>query len=225
MEGFGYPGKESLPKRMKVIPISDPIAGLSSQSRSQIQQLLGGDQVLVYPTDTLYGIGVDACSDKAVAELYRLKARESSPVSVLLESTVQLLDVTEGLTELARELITQFLPGPLTVICHSAYPFAQKLISPQGTVGFRVPGDQISRQIPKLYGGPITTTSVNPAGEAPACSRVEVVEYYEDQIALMLDIGELKPSKGSTVIDLTTRPFKMLREGEISRHTLLKYLN
>ncbi len=210
---------------MKVIDVPGDAKLLSPAIKKEVQQVLKNNQVLVYPTDTLYGLGVDACSEEAVAELYRLKKRQSAPVSVLLESSTQLLAITEGLSGLARQMIDEFLPGPLTVICRSTYPFAQQLVSNKGTVGFRVPGDPISCQIPLLFGGPITTTSVNPAQALPASAQQEVSQYYEDSVALMLNIGPMKRSKGSTVIDLTTTPFKILREGEISRHALRKYLN
>ena len=183
------------------------------------------EQVIVYPTDTLYGLGVDACSENAVERLYQLKARKDSPVSVLLESTDQLLSLAADLSNRAQTLIQTFLPGALTVICRSQYPFTRQLISGQGTIGFRVPGDLISRQIPRLLGRPITTTSVNAAGQPAANSMTEVRKYFGDQLALMLDVGTLEHSKGSTVIDVTTDPFKILREGEISRQTLQEFLN
>ena len=210
---------------MKVIELQHDAVMLLTDTEELIRQLLEDDQVLVYPTDTLYGLGVDAKSKAAVAKLYHLKLRENAPVSVLLESTDQLLSMAENLSNKAGKLIKQFLPGPMTVICHSQYHFAPQLVSSRGTVGFRVPGDFISRRIAQLRGSPITTTSVNPTGATPATSLDEVSGYFKNQVALMLDIGPLKLSKGSTVIDLTTRPFKILREGEITRQALREFLN
>lgn len=198
---------------------------LSKEHEKQIRQVLMDDLVIVYPTDTLYGLGVDACSEKAVEQLYHLKARKDSPISVLLESTDQLLSLALNLSNRAQDLIRAFLPGALTVICKSQYPFAKQLISEQGTIGFRVSGDSISRQIPRLMERPITTTSVNTAGLPAANSIAEVLEYFGEQLALMIDVGTLKYSKGSTVIDVTSNPFKILREGEISRQALQDFLN
>jgi len=210
---------------MKVLDLKDHRGSLPTNYKSLIANELENEHVIVYPTDTLYGLGVDACSKKAVAELFRLKKRENSPVSVLLDSVDSLLAITPGLSSEARHLIRRFLPGALTVICRSDYPFAGQLYSAAGTIGFRVPGDNISTQIPQLLGRPISTTSVNPVGERPAASLAEVKAYYGEQLALMLDIGPFKASPGSTVIDLSIQPFKILREGEMARHSLQDFLN
>ncbi len=197
----------------------------STEQVAEIQTALGQGQVIVYPTDTLYGLGADACSQVAVDTLYLLKSRTNSPVSVLLSSISELFDMAPDLSEKAIDLVKTFMPGALTVICRSEYGFAPQLKSQTGTIGFRVPGDTISRQIPELYGKPITSTSVNPAGLSPAISRLDVEDFYGSQVELMIDVGPINPSKGSTVIDLTTTPFKILREGEISRQALQDFLN
>ena len=210
---------------MKIISPSGKTKPFSDEQSAEIRSSLLAGQVIVYPTDTLYGLGVDATSSEAVDTLYTLKTRANSPISVLLASTTQLLDITSELSKKAVDLINAFMPGALTVICRSTYSFAPQLISQNGTIGFRIPGDNISPEIPELLGKPITTTSVNPAGMAPATSRSDVEAYFGNLVDLMIDIGPLKPSRGSTVIDLTTSPFKILREGEISRQALQDFLN
>ncbi len=210
---------------MIILSLKDKRVSLTKTQGAQIDQALARGDVIVYPTDTLYGLGVDACSDTAVAKLYDLKARKNAPVSVLLASVDQVFEMGHELGAQAQHLIRTFLPGALTVICKSKYPFAKNLVSAAGNIGFRVPGDTISRQIPELFGKPITTTSVNPGGAPAARSRAEVLAYYPDQINLMLDLGPMENSKGSTVIDLTTLPFKILREGGIPRVMLEDYLN
>jgi tRNA threonylcarbamoyl adenosine modification protein (Sua5/YciO/YrdC/YwlC family) len=210
---------------MIVLKQNSALTNLPESYTEQIQIALMSGQVIAYPTDTLYGLGVDAYSDTAVKKLYDLKTRKDSPVSVLLESVEQLLSHAADLNDNAQALIRTFLPGPLTVICKSNKPFAKRLISKRGTVGFRVPGDSISRQLPRLLGGPITTTSINPAGLPAATGLSEVKQYFGEQLALMIDVGPLENSKGSTVVDVTTEPFKILREGEISRQVLQEFLN
>jgi L-threonylcarbamoyladenylate synthase len=210
---------------MKIINLTREATFFSPEHSSDIKIALLAGKTIVYPTDTLYGLGADATSSTAVESLYALKSRANSPVSVLLASVTQLFELTHDLSEKANDLIRTFMPGPLTVICKSDFGFAPQLISRNNTIGFRVPGDTISRALPELYGRPITTTSVNPAGMTPASSRSEVESYYADLVALMIDIGPIKPSRGSTVIDLTTSPFSILREGEISRQALQDFLN
>ncbi len=210
---------------MKIIVPEHSNSGFSPGQAEEIKAALSQGKIIVYPTDTLYGLGADATSPEAVATLYSLKSRADSPVSVLLSSTSELFDMATELSQMAVELIKAHMPGALTVICKSEYGFAPQLISPTGSVGFRVPGDMYSRQITAFYGKPITTTSVNPAGLAPAKSRSEVERYFGNMVELMVDIGSMGESKGSTVLDLTSKPFRILREGEISRQALQDFLN
>lgn len=198
---------------------------LSVEEESSVLELLEGGAVIVYPTDTLYGLGADACSKVAVAEIYRLKNRVDAPVSVLTSSVDELLNMMENLSPRVEELAKTFLPGALTLICRSNYPFARQLVSSKGTVGFRVPGDGISTRIAAALGRPITTTSVNPAGAAPATSLEEVRHYYGAGIPLMINKGPISGSLGSTVIDVSSEPFQILREGEITRQVLLDFIN
>lgn len=209
---------------MRIINIQESQTALTNDQGADVLRVLRSGNVVVYPTDTLYGLGVDACSQSAVAKLYRLKQREQAPVSVLMESVDHLLEITKDLSEAAERLIRTHMPGALTVIAYTTYEFAPQLFSAMGTIGFRVPGDRISSLLPRLLNRPVTTTSVNPAGLSPATSSAEVAGYYEDEVDLMLDIGMIPSSLGSTVIDLTSQPFTILREGEISRHALQDFL-
>ncbi|MCF7808617.1 MAG: threonylcarbamoyl-AMP synthase [Candidatus Marinimicrobia bacterium] len=210
---------------MQIIDFRHRPHTLNKSDKTLIISALENESVIVYPTDTLYGLGADVRSESAIETLYRLKSRADSPVSVLAESVDSLIEMSKDLNDKALELIQTFLPGPMTVICHTEYPFNERLFSNKRTIGFRVPGDDISRQIPRLLGRPVTTTSVNPVGEKPAASVENVRAYYAESIPLMLDVGALKQSAGSTVMDLTSQPFNILREGEISRLELQEFLN
>ncbi len=210
---------------MKIIEPAESSELFSNEQTAQIRSALESDRSIVYPTDTLYGLGANAFSQSAVDSLYTLKSRVTTPMSVLLASVDDLFKMTTALSDKSRDLIHAFMPGAITVICKTNIEFAPQLRSTLGTVGFRVPGDPISRQIPKIFGKPITTTSVNPTGLKPASCAPEVEAYYGDRVALMIDIGSLPTSRGSTVIDLSNEPFKILREGEISRQALQEFLN
>lgn len=199
--------------------------GFSHEQERLIAQYLNDEEVIVYPTDTLYGLGAKATSSNAVARLYALKQRQDAPVSVLVADVESMLSMCQSLSQQAERMIRTFLPGALTVVSYADYPFAEQLYSQRKTIGFRVPADGISTQIPYLLDAPITTTSVNPAGMKPASSASEVLEYYDGQVPCMIDIGPFPESRGSTVIDVTTWPFRILREGEITRHALEDFLN
>ncbi len=196
---------------------------LTAEDEALIRKYLLQGKIIVYPTDTLYGLGVDASSPTAVSNLYALKGKKA-PVSVLVSSVAELM-ASIRLTTRLEQLINEFLPGPLTIIATSERRFAPQLTGDGNRVGFRVPGDGISIRLPQLLGRPVTTTSVNPAGEPAAVGYAQVQAYFQEGIAVMLDTGPLPPSRGSTVLDTTCSPYRILREGEISRQDLQKYVN
>jgi len=200
-------------------------AALRVNDSRLIREKLLQNEIIVYPTDTLYGLGVDAGSETAIKKLNTLKGRQSTPMSVLLGSVDDLLNQLESPIALIQDLIYQFLPGPLTVVAQSAGSFPTQLIGPGGGVGFRIPAHGLATQLVQLLGRPLTTTSVNPVGASPARSYEQVSSYFPEGITLMLDTGVQSESRGSTVIDTTCQPFRILREGEISRQTLQKYVN
>lgn len=190
----------------------------------QVSALMNEGGLMAYPTDTLYGLGVDARSSAAVQRINSLKGRRS-PISVMLSSVEWLLDVAIGLGHESINIIKTHLPGALTVICKTEMTLAGEIFSEQGSVGFRVPDHEFCLKAVEVFGHPITTTSTNPTGEAPARSVEQIQQYFDTRLDLIIDGGAIQDSPGSTVIDLSGPAPHILREGSISTEVLLGSLN
>jgi L-threonylcarbamoyladenylate synthase len=172
--------------------------------------LENGD-VIVYPTDTLYGFGVDATNTEAIQRLNRLKGR-SQPLSIVLESIDHMHDFAEIEGSVEKEVQTLF-PGNYTVLLPAKNsdlsPFVQNG-SPK--IGIRIPDHFFPVNLVKLFGKPIITTSINRHGNDPLndVTQVEIdfpnVDIFED--------SKHTPSIGSTIIDYTTSPPSIVREGD-----------
>ena len=176
-----------------------------SQVIDKIKKILENNQVIVYPTDTLYGLGADATSEEAVKKVYQIKQRPPDmPISVLV-SDFEMLQKYADINEQQMKILKEKLPGPYTFILKPKI----KLPVAKDTVGFRIP-DHWCILIAKRFGKPITTTSANIHGQSPLNDIEEMKNTFKESVSLYIDEGSLE-GKGSTVIDLT-QGMKVIRK-------------
>ncbi len=191
-------------------------------------ELLKKGKVIAYPTETVYGLGVDATNAKAVQKIFDLKGRaDQSPISILISSFEMLAQCVKPFPMRAQELMDQFWPGPLTLVFEAKEKFfPEELLASTGKIGIRMSSDPLAQQLCKEFGLPLTTTSANPSGKAPATSVQEVQKYFSESKILngMIDGGEKNSKQASTVLDVTSEPFKIIREGKITKSKLKGYL-
>lgn len=173
------------------------------------------DKVIAFRTDTFYGLGADPFNAGAVTRIRTLKGRDNKPILLLISD----LDELERLiVEPSREfldLAEKFWPGPLTIIGKATPDLPPEITAGTGTVGVRLPNDDVVRKLVRECGGALTATSANPAGRSPACSAEEVRAYFPEGIDLIVDGGEVTVKEPSTVLDATTSPPRIVREGAI----------
>lgn len=185
--------------------------------------LIKAGGLVVYPTETCYGLGADPTSSKAVEEVYKVKNRpRDKPLPIAVSGLEQMKEYGK-VDNKVEEVVKEFLPGPLTLILKKRGKLPSEL-SEKG-VAFRIPDHPIPIGIIIEAGVPITSTSANISGEPPIYSAEEAKEVFEGKVDLILDAGELERTRPSTVLDLTGRKPKVLREGPISKAALSNFLN
>ena len=172
---------------------------------------LENGEVIVYPTDTLYGFGVDATNTDAIHRLNRVKGR-IEPLSIVLESVEHMHDFAEFQGEIETE-VNNLFPGAYTVLlpaeASELSPFVQ---NGSPNIGIRIPDHFFPVKLVKMLGKPIITTSINRHGNDPLndVTQVEIdfpnVDIFED--------SSHTPSKGSTIVDFSTSPPKVIRNGD-----------
>ena len=172
--------------------------------------LENGD-IIVYPTDTLYGFGVDATNTQAIQRLNRLKGR-AQPLSIILESVEHMHDFA-GFDMRIKSEINNLFPGSYTVLL----PMKKSNLSPlvqngSPNIGVRIPDHFFPVQLVKLIGKPIITTSINRHGNEPL-NDVTQVEIDFPNVDIFEDSNHSK-SKGSTIIDYSSSPPKVIRDGD-----------
>ena len=173
-------------------------------------------EVIVFPTETLYGLGADALSDTAVEKVFQLKGRDpNNPIPVLIDGRNMLGTLVADIPLLAEALIARFWPGPLTLVLAARKDIPRPLLNSNGGIGVRLSSQPIATQIVKALGHPLTATSANPSGEAPARTLQEAKQYFSGQIDVFVDGGELTSRTGSTVVEISADKVKIIRAGEI----------
>jgi 5-(carboxyamino)imidazole ribonucleotide mutase len=176
--------------------------------------------IVALPTDTVYGVAVDATNKEAVARLYELKARDADrPISVFIDSQRLLAQLVCNLTVVVRRMLDAFWPGPLTVVFERRGSNFQYL-APGKNLGVRLPDHSAPLTLMQELRRPLACTSANPSGAKPAFSGAQVLRYFGKDVDLILNAGSLPVRPPSTVIDVSGEPFRILRAGAVSRDRL-----
>ncbi len=186
-------------------------------------EILSRGGLVLFPTETTYGAGVDATHPAAVKKLLAYKSRrEGKPLSIAVTDKEMAAKYVE-INSQADQLITQFLPGPVTVVCKDKGIVSPGVASEFGTLGLRIPDYQLIVDIVASYGKPITATSANASGKKRPYTIKDVLDNLSDaqreKIDLILDAGELPHNPPSTVIDTTLETPITLRQGDITLQT------
>lgn len=185
-------------------------------TRRHAAEIISKGGVIAFRTDTFYGLGADPLNASAVAKLRQAKGREENKPLLLLLADASvasrfIAEKSAAFDDVAR----RFWPGPLTIVGPALANLPGEITAGTGTVGVRVPADESVRELVRQCGGALTATSANPSGSDPARSAVEVLEYFGDRIDLIVDSGEVTATEPSTVLDVTTSPPRVIRQGAI----------
>lgn len=178
--------------------------------------------VIIFPTDTVYGIGTKIFDIDGINKIYEIKKRpKDKPLACLCASLEQIKSIAE-ISKDAEKLINEFLPGPLTLILKSKDEVKNKI--GYETIGVRIPNYKLALDILK-ENGPMLTTSVNDSGASPINEYEEIVKKYKDDVDKIYESNEKSSALASTVVLMTDDNLKILREGEITLNMIEKVLN
>jgi L-threonylcarbamoyladenylate synthase len=164
--------------------------------------VLSNGGVIIYPTDTVYGLGANIFDNKAVRNIFKIKQRSFlKPLSILVCDT-EAIELIAQISVYQKDTIDKYLPGPYTFILNKT-PVVPRVVTGGLTrVGVRVPKNEIACKLASLF--PITTTSANLSDEEVLSTPEDILNQLGCDVDLVIDVGPLKSNKASTIIDLTT---------------------
>ncbi|WP_329090961.1 MULTISPECIES: L-threonylcarbamoyladenylate synthase [unclassified Streptosporangium] len=173
-------------------------------------------ELVVLPTDTVYGVGADAFTPAAVTALLDAKGRgRDMPVPVLVGTVRAANALVENLGPYGQDLVDAFWPGPLTLICRANRSLSWDLGDAKGTVAIRMPLHAVALDLLKET-GPLAVSSANRSGAPAATTAADAERQLGDSVPVYLDAGPCESDVPSTILDLTTAVPRLLRRGAIS---------
>ena len=205
----------------KIIKID--INSATYRDLAPVAEILLDGGVAVGPTETTYGLMAAADKPEAMNRIMQLKGRDGAkPLLLLLDRPERALCYARELPECVNGLIANFWPGPLTLLLRSSTGLHQSLIGPTRTVGVRVVGLQSIRLLVRIMDRAVTGTSANPGGLPPARSVGQALDYFGNNIDLVIDGGPSFKAAPSTIIDASLGPPRLVRDGGLSFNQMRK---
>jgi L-threonylcarbamoyladenylate synthase len=202
------------------IDLEDPQPNLLEKAARTIRE--GG--VVLYPSDTIYGLGCDPFQALALDRLFHIKGRpENRGVLVLIPDLGWIGQLASSVPRAADSILDRFWPGPLTVLLKARPSLPAGLTGREGKIGVRRPALPYLEDWMRLIPGPIVSTSANRSGEPAPATLEELRRLFADRVDLFLESGEAALAAPSTVLDLTEEPFRIVREGALGP-SLRKFL-
>ncbi len=180
------------------------------------------DEVVAYPTETVYGLAVNPFSEKAIDNLFKVKGREEDKPVLLVIGKLEMLDnLVASVSQIAWKCIEKFWPGPLSLLFNPSVNLSPKLCGTTGKVCIRWSSHPVSQKLSLMFGNAITSTSANRSGEPPAKSVSELTKL--EGVSIAIDGGILQSTQVSTIFDPDT--CKIIREGCIKKEEILKVIS
>jgi L-threonylcarbamoyladenylate synthase len=183
---------------------------------SRCRDVVRAGGVLAFPTETFYGLGVDPQNEQAVKRLFAVKKRSAGqPLLVLLLDAGLVSEWAVEVSTDARQLMKQYWPGPLTLVFKAHRRVLPSVTGGTGTIGLRVTGNPVTRDLLRFIGTALTGTSANISGGVSAMTAEQVSSALGGVVDLILDAGPTTGGRPSTVLDVRSLPFRIIRPGAI----------
>ncbi|MCK5690159.1 threonylcarbamoyl-AMP synthase [Myxococcota bacterium] len=202
---------------MSKLPVITPVGGaLLPDDFSRLEQAFSEDGLVAFPTESLYGLAVNPRSEGAIARLFELKERPPQKPIALIASDLEAVESVGELSWEMKILAKEFWPGPLTLVLEASGGWPAALQAGRSTLGVRVSGLAIARDVARAAGGLVTATSANKSGDAGSAHLDEVDAELLQKVSLIVDGGTCQGGVPSTVLGQSEEGLVVFREGAVS---------
>lgn len=177
--------------------------------------------IVIFPTETVYGIGTNGLNKEAIKKLYEVKQRPlNKPISLLVSNIEMVNQVAKNISKLEYKIMQNFFPGPLTIILEKKDIVPDILTANTNTVGIRMPSGEIARKLIEYAGVPIATPSANISGKPSGTNIKDIQKDFEGKVDYFIDNGESKLGIPSTIVRVINNEVHILRDGSISKEEI-----
>lgn len=187
-------------------------------------RVLDAGGLVVFPTDTVYGLAASVFRPAAIRQIYRLKGRSyKKPLPILVAGLAQARPLVETFGQRLESLLKKYWPGPLTVVLKTSH-VGRLATGGKPTVGLRVPRHNAALALLRAVDRPLAVTSANKSGRPPAVTGAAAAKIFKGRVHMILDAGPCPGGEVSTVLDAAGDHWSLLREGAVKKKELLNYV-
>ncbi len=187
---------------------------LREENTRIFREVVEENGVLIYPTDTLYGLGGNFLSPVVMEKVDRIKKRKDMPYSAMVPGMEKIEELVREVPPVFRQLYRELLPGKFTFLFPVSTSVDPILVRGGDTIGIRIPAVDAMLKLLEMVNVPLITTSVNRSGTPPLNRSRDIISEFGSDVDLFIDAGDLPFSSGSTILDITATPIKCLRKGD-----------
>ncbi|HSG32085.1 MAG TPA: L-threonylcarbamoyladenylate synthase [Thermodesulfobacteriota bacterium] len=187
-------------------------------------EILSSGGVIVYPTDTLYGLGALVSKEQAVQRIFEIKGRKPEMSLPVLAKDFKMLQDYAQVPEKYKEMLQKYMPGPFMAILKLKQYLNPIITGGRDTIGIRISNNNFVIQLMENLDEPLISTSANLSGTGNMYDISQIISVFGNMVDLVIDSGSISASKGSTIVDFTLTPPEVLREGDLEKARLAKYL-
>lgn len=194
---------------------------IEDKKLKEVANIIREGGIVIFPTETVYGIGVNGLNETAIKKLYEVKQRPTNkPISLLVNSIEMIEEVARDITEIEYDLIKKFFPGPLTIVLKKKEIVPDTVTAGFDTVGIRMPENEIALKLIEYAGVPIATPSANISGRPSGTNLKEIMKDFNDKVDYFIDGGISKIGVASTIVQVINGNPYILRKGKISEEQI-----
>ena len=181
-----------------------------------IEEIKNGG-IVIFPTETVYGIGTNAFCEESVRKIYEIKNRpDEKPLSILLNNKEQIGKYAIISNDIERKIIENFMPGPITIILERKKGILDYVAPEKNTIGIRIPDNNIILEILGKLDLPMVAPSANISGEPSAIELKDILEVFKDKVDICIDGGKCEISESSTIVQVVDNKIQIIRQGKIT---------
>ena len=199
---------------------------INKSELNEVIDVIKNDGVVIFPTETVYGIGGSALSTKAVDRVYEAKKRpREKAVNILVSDKAEIEKYAKINSELERKIIENFMPGPITIILEKQKYFGDGFTLDNNTIGIRIPDNKIVSTILKNIDVPLIAPSANISGKPSGVNAIDIAKDFKDSVDIIIDGGDAKLGLSSTIVKVENNDIKIIRAGTITKEEILSKID
>ena len=196
---------------------------IDNNKLKEVAQIIKKGGIVIFPTETVYGIGANGLDEKAIKKLYDIKQRPTNkPISLLVANIEMINEIAKDITDIEYKIMEAFFPGPLTIILNKKDKVPNIVSANQNTIGVRMPSEIIARKIIEYANVPIATPSANISGKPSGTNVETIMKDFKGKIDCVVDSGDSKIGVASTIVKVINGKVHILREGSITKEQIEK---